>query len=98
MKIYWRVKEYWRGAIDRILLAAILMVVLIPSYFIVIWIFPGLDFHPETRGSFRTFAALYAFALFAATAIVAVILFVVGAKLKKTITAIFARNDTLAGK
>jgi len=93
MKIYWRVKEYWNGVVDRFFSTVILMAIIMPSYFIVVWVFPGLDYHPESRGAFRVFAILYTLAFFAAIAGVALVLFIVGRFLTRTIRAWLWRDD-----
>ena len=92
-KLYWLVREYCSSAMDRLFSAVILMAIIMPSYFIVVWIFPGLDYRPESRASFKLFAALYTLALFAAVAVVALLLFVVGRCLTKTIKTWFWRDD-----
>lgn len=91
-------KMYWLGAMSRILSVVILMAVVVPSYFIVIWIFPGLEHHNETRGAFKFFAILYTLALFVAIAIVAALLFAAGMFLKKAFVASFSRGNSSTGK
>jgi hypothetical protein len=92
-KLYWRVREYCSGTLDRLFSAVILMAIIAPSYFIVVWIFPGLDYRPESRASFKLFAPLHTLALFAAVAVVALALFLVGRFLTRTIKAWFWRDD-----
>ncbi len=72
--------------------AVILMAIIVPSYFIVVWIFPGLNYRPESR-ILQAIRALYTLALFAAVAVVALLLFVVGRCLTKTIKTWFWRDD-----
>jgi hypothetical protein len=92
-KLYWRLREYWSGVVDRFFSAAILMAIGVPSYFIVVWIFPGLELHDVSRRSFKSFVLLYTLALFAAVAVVALVLFIAGRFLTRTIKAWFWRDD-----
>lgn len=74
-----------------------MMAILVPSYFIVIWISPGLelDLDYQSRSSFKSLAILYTLALFVVTAVVAAILFAIGTSLKK---AFVARRNASTGQ
>lgn len=92
-KLYWRLREYWNGVVDRFLSAAVLMAIGLPSYFIVIWIFPGLEVHDVSGRTFRSLVELYTLGLFAVVAVTALVLFIAGSILAKAIKARFSRDD-----
>ena len=72
----------------------ILLALIIPSYFIVVWIFPGLEYHGTLKGRAFTFIPLiYTVGLFAAVAVAAVILFTIAMILTQAIKALFSRSD-----
>lgn len=78
-----------RGFVSNIILLALV----IPSYFIVVWIFPGLEYHGTAKGrGFWLIPLIYTFGLFAAVAVAAVVLFIVGAILIGAFMAIFRRD------
>jgi hypothetical protein len=53
----------------------------------------SLDYRPESRASFKVFAILYTLTLFAAVAVVALALFIVGRFLTRAIKVWFLRDD-----
>lgn len=94
-KMYWRMREYWSGLVDRFITIAVLAAIGIPSYFIVVWIFPFLDLgleHYRSRHGYKFILLFYALVFFAAIAIVAVALFFAGRFLIRTIRAFPWRN------
>lgn len=60
---------------DRFLSIVILTAVGVPSCFIVVWVFPGLEPHEVSRSTYKFYLILYALAIFATIAVVAVALF-----------------------
>jgi hypothetical protein len=93
-KLYWRLREYWSGVVDRFFSAAILMAISVPFYFIVVWIFPGLEYHGTAKGrAFWSIPLIYTFGLFAAVAVAAVVLFVVVAILVGAVRVLLRRDD-----
>jgi hypothetical protein len=85
----------WRMA-DGIVSNIILFALIVPSYFIVVWIFPELEYHsrhPRDQMAILV-AMIYTIGLFAAVAIVAVILFIVGAILIGAAMVLFQRDNS----
>lgn len=90
-KMYWRMREYWSGVVDRFISVAVPAAIGAPSFFVVIWIFPDLE-HYASRGTIKFILFLYALAVFGAIAIVTFALFFAGRFLVRTIRAFSSRN------
>lgn len=85
----------WRMA-DGVVSNIILFALIVPSYFIVVWLFPELEYHsrhPRDQMAIVV-AIIYTIGLFAAVAVAAVILFIIGAILIGAAMVLFQRDNT----
>jgi hypothetical protein len=88
------VKDFlWEIAGDFVVKLALVALTL-PSYYIVVWIFPGLEYHGGPNGrAVWFFPLIYTIGLFAAVAVTAIALFIVWAFLIEFLRVCFPRDD-----
>lgn len=88
-------KNFFLTIMADVFLKLALVALTLPSYYIVVWIFPGLEYHGGPNGrAVWFFPLIYTIGLFAAVAVAAVILFAVVAILVGTAKVLFQRDSS----